>query len=209
MLSEVDRTSDATQRDLSRRVGIALGLTNVLLRSLAQKGYVRVTQAGWKRWLYTLTPAGFSRKIRLTVAYIDRTLEHYQNVRQSLRDQLEPLSLHEESRVAIYGTGMFAELIYLGLREMRIEEIDIFGSDGTVGSMFLGMPVQDVAGLRPELYDRVVIAILQHGETNDMELPDLGLAPGKIVTLFTEGNQAVVGRLNARSNDVENTWEGS
>ena len=62
LLSEVHHNSAASQRDLSKRVGIALGLTNVLLRNLASKGYVRVTKAGWKRWLYALTPAGLSRR---------------------------------------------------------------------------------------------------------------------------------------------------
>ena len=93
LLTEVDKTSESTQRDLSKRVGIALGITNVLLRNLSQKGYIRVTQAGWKRWLYALTPAGLSRKIQLTAAYVHRVLDHYQKVRQTLREELEPLDL--------------------------------------------------------------------------------------------------------------------
>ena len=128
LLLEVEDKPDATQRELSQRVGIALGLTNVMLRNLAQKGYLRSTQANWKRWLYALTPEGFSHKIRLTVAYIHRVLDHYQNVRQTLREQLEPLALNAESRVAIYGTGEFAELVYLGLRDLGIEEIAVLKS---------------------------------------------------------------------------------
>ena len=68
VLSEVEDNPEITQRELSQRVGIALGLTNVVLRNLVQKGYVRATQAGWKRWLYNLTPEGFAQKVRLTVA---------------------------------------------------------------------------------------------------------------------------------------------
>jgi len=186
LLTEVEATPEVTQRELSHRVGIALGLTNVLLRNLAQKGYVRITQAGWKRWLYALTPEGFSRKIQLTVVYINRVLAHYQEVRQTLRAQLEPLALNEESRVAIYGTGEFAELVYLGLKELGIAEIDIFGRGGSEGQRFLGMPVQDVTTLRPEQYDRIVVAILEASDPSVAELQELAPPPDKLVAFFQD-----------------------
>jgi len=187
LLSEVQRAPNASQRDLSRRMGIALGLTNVLLRNLAQKGYIRVTQSGWRRWFYAVTPAGFTRKIHLTVAYIHRVLGHYQTVRQTLRQELELLDLNEESRVAIYGTGEFAEIVYLGLREIRIEEIEVFGPMNDVQAKFLGMPVQDVTSLRPDDFDRVVVAMLKDWESGLEELRDLDVAPGKLVTFFADG----------------------
>ncbi len=187
LLSEVDATPEITQRQLSQHVGIALGLTNTLLRNLARKGYVRATRASWKRWVYSLTPDGFSHKIRLTVAYVRRFLHHYQRVRQTLREQLEPLVLHEESQVAIFGTGEFAELVYLGLREIGIEEIDVFAQGGPPGRRFLGIPVRDIATLEPDQYDRVLIALLSGWETASAELLERGAAPEKLVAFFADG----------------------
>ncbi len=184
LLSEVHRSPHATQRDLSGRVGIALGLTNMLLHNLAGKGYVRVTRAGWKRWLYALTPTGFSRKIQLTAGYIQRVLGHYQRVKETLREELELVSLNEESRVAIYGTGEFAELVYLALREMRIEEVDIFASGAQPGSSFLGMPVHDLSTMQPELYDRLVVARLRNSNDDLLKLREIGVSPQKLVTFF-------------------------
>ena len=185
LLSEVEGKPEATQRELSQRVGIALGLTNVMLRNLAQKGYLRATQAHWKRWLYALTPEGFSHKIRLTVAYIHRVLDHYQNVRQTLREQLEPLALNAESRVAIYGTEEFAELVYLGLKDIGIEEIDVFDTKDPPGR-FLGMPVHDLATLQPERYDRVVVALLQGWEAPYKKIQERGVAPKDLVAFFVD-----------------------
>ena len=191
LLSEVEATPEVTQRELSIRAGIALGLTNVLLRNLAQKGYLRITQAGWKRWLYNLTPEGLSHKVRLTVNYIHRVLDHYQKVRQTLRMELEPLALTAESRVAVYGTGEFAELVYLGLKELGIEEIDFFGATRPEGRVFLGMPVRELASLQPEWYDRIVVALMGNLEEPLSELEKLSAAPQKIVTFF---NNATPGR---------------
>ena len=187
MLSEVEATPEASQRDLSRRMGIALGLTNVLLRNLAQKGYIRATQAGWKRWIYAITPSGFTRKVQLTVSYIHRFLDHYQQVRQTLRGELASLALNDESRVAIYGTGELAELVYLGLRELGIEEIDVFGLDGSIGGRFLGMSVRGGSALNPEEYDRVVVALLQDTDTICGELRQMGVGLDKLVTFFANG----------------------
>ena len=126
LLNEVQQRPEATQRQLSVKLGIALGMTNLLLHSLVEKGYVRITNAGWRKFMYALTPDGVSRKIHLTLDYVHRFLEHYSNVRQTLRDELALESLNAESRVAIYGNGEFAELVYLGLKELGIEEIEIF-----------------------------------------------------------------------------------
>jgi predicted transcriptional regulator len=186
LLSEVEENPEVTQRELSLRSGIALGLTNVLIRNLAQKGYLRITQAGWKRWLYNITPKGITHKVRLTVSYVHKVLDHYQNVRQTLREELEPLALTVESRVAIYGTGEFAELVYLGLKELGIEEIDIFSNQSPDGSRFLGIPVQDIASLKSRSYDRIVVAKIGDAKAYVAELKRLDEPTHKIVTFFND-----------------------
>ena len=188
MLSEVHGTPGTTQRDLSRQIGIALGLTNVLLRNLVEKGYIRMTRAGWKRWVYALTPSGFTRKVQLTASYVHRVLDHYRQVRRTLREELQMVALNEESRVAIFGTGEFAELVYLGLREMDVEEIDVFSSEATGNGRFLGMSVRDVGTLQPEQYDRIFVARLNSTDADCTELQELGVAKDKLVTFFTRRN---------------------
>ena len=187
LLSAIERDPEASQRSFSRRLGIALGLTNLLLHNLAGKGYVRITRAGWKRWLYNLTPAGVSRKVLLTIAYVHRFLDDYHRVRQMVRLELEPLGLNEESRIAVYGTGEFAELVYLALRETGIEELDVFGQSPSSNGKFLGMFVQDISTLRPEEYDRVVLADLRDSKSSLTTLHDLRVAPEKVITFFGAG----------------------
>ena len=76
LLAEVERTPRTSQRSLARKVGISLGLTSLVIRQLVEKGYVRARSAGWRSWIYTLTPGGFSRTADLTVAYPPRFLRH-------------------------------------------------------------------------------------------------------------------------------------
>ena len=187
LLTEVSETRDLTQRQLSLKVGIALGLTNVLIRNLIQKGYLRVSKASWKRRLYNLTPEGVSHKVRLTKGYISRVLDHYENVRITLREQMEGLNVNKESRVAVYGTNEFAELVFLGLREMGIEDIKIFDlNPGNLKDhMFLGMPVQNPSKINAGDYDKIVVASLSDAESHNAMLIELGVPVGKVVTFFS------------------------
>ena len=187
ILSEVEGEQDITQRELSRRLGIALGLTNILLRNLTQKGYLRVVQSTWKRRLYTLTPEGFAHRLRLMVGYVSRFLEDYKNVRETLKEQLSPLSLNEESRVAIYGIGEFAELVFMGLRESGIDEIDVFDAVSAPNVKFLGMPIQPLLSLDPNQYEWVLVGRLTDLSQTRAFLIENGVKPEILITFFEDG----------------------
>ena len=191
-LNAVNRDPHFSQRELSRQLGIALGMTNILLHNLAQKGYVRMTKAGWQRWLYALTPEGFLRKVHLTLSYINRFMGHYQRVRQTLREELAVQSLHAESRVAIYGTGEFAELVFLGLKELGVDEVDFFDDKEVTGSKFLGMAVQDISTFRPDQYERIVIGRIGDAGKPLRALFEIGADPEQCVTFFNDEKNSLV-----------------
>jgi len=184
ILSEVQLTPETSQRKLAKNLGVSLGITNLLIRNLVRKGQIRVVKAGWRRWLYALTPAGFSRKVQLMAAYIHRFLGHYERISRTLREEMEPLALHIESSVAIYGTGEFAELIYIGLKELGIEEVDIFASESFEGNKFLGMPVRNIAVMQAEYYDRVIVGDLDSTEDSRIKLRSHGVTSEQLVTLL-------------------------
>lgn len=184
LLSEIEVDPEVTQRGLASRAGMALGLTNLLLKNLAEKGYIRISRAGWKRWLYTLTPLGIARKIQLTIDYIQRVLGQYRAVREIIRQEMETQVLNKESRIAVYGTGEFAELVYLSLREIGIEEVDFYLRAPEQGDKFLGMPVLDTETLRANDYDKVVVADLVNSQTIMMELEEISIPSEMLVTFF-------------------------
>ena len=55
-----------TQRRLSTKLGIALGLTNLYLKRLVRKGYVKCVTVPHNRMRYLVTPRGIAEKTRLT-----------------------------------------------------------------------------------------------------------------------------------------------
>src|SRR5687767_9748398 len=61
-IAEDDRL---TQRSLASKLGIALGLTNIYLKRLVRKGYVKCVNIQSNRLQYLLTPKGITEKTRL------------------------------------------------------------------------------------------------------------------------------------------------
>jgi DNA-binding MarR family transcriptional regulator len=187
ILTAIGEGRPLTQRDLSRRLGVALGLTNLYLKRLARKGLIKITEFPRKpgpgqRLRYVLTGKGFSEKTRLSCAYIVHSLELYRRAREALRERLGQLSEGGIKRVALYGTGEAAELAYLTLREFGLEPVGVFAKDG--GGHFLGFPVQAIDELRAAEADGVVLATFEPPEPEVAELVRLGFPASRILTLF-------------------------
>ena len=156
ILTEVSERDDVTQRDLADSLGIALGLTNLYLKRLARKGYIKVTTIPRNRLRYLVTPKGFAQKSRLTYEYLTFSLVQYRQARERLRAALGNHALAQSERIALFGTGEAAELAYLTLRELGVEPVAIYGDDGR--QSFLGMPVQPQAAMASGGFDRVIVA---------------------------------------------------
>ena len=190
LLEAVDVTPEVSQRHLASQLGIALGVANLLVRNLGKRGYIRATRAGWKRWVYNLTPAGVGRKAQLTIRYIDRVLDHHRRVRAILRDDIGGIGLDSDSRMAVYGTNELAELMYLVLRDMGVTRIEFFDRDGK--DSFLGTSVQSLQSIVPSDYVKVLVAFSSNIEIRCAELRASGVDGAKIVTLLQNANLATL-----------------
>jgi len=181
LLSELDRDGGATQRTLSSKLGVALGLTNLYLKRLARKGYIKITTIPRNRIRYLLTPQGFAEKSRLTYQYMQYSLTYYRDMRGRLKDMLSSLEWTQGQRVAICGTGELAELAYLALREMNIDCVGFV--DGTVRDTFLSCPVSSPDRIGGWQLDRVLIADLDHAATYEEQLVRFGVPRDKLLKL--------------------------
>ncbi len=159
LLTEVERDGAVTQRSLATKLGVALGLTNLYLKRLARKGYIKITTIPSQRVRYLLTPQGFAEKSRLTYLYMQHSLSHYRDMRARLRETLSLATKTGMKRVVIYGTGELAEMAYLSLREMQLTLVG-FVDDGQQES-FLSYPVWQPEVLAKWEFDAVLLADIE------------------------------------------------
>ncbi len=83
-----------TQRQLSEALGVSLGKTNYLLKSLIDVGWVKLDnfQKSDNKWgyAYLLTPTGLTEKAAITLRFLNRKKQEYNDL------QLEIARLQRE-----------------------------------------------------------------------------------------------------------------
>lgn len=181
LLTELERDGAVTQRSLATKLGVALGLTNLYVKRLARKGFVKITTIPSHRIRYLLTPQGFAEKSRLTYLYMQYSLIHYRDMRARLRDTLSRATGSGVRRVVIFGTSEFAEMAYLSLREMDLTLVG-FIDDGQVET-FLSYPVQRPSMLAEWDFDAVLLADIERSREHRETLAQCQVPQGKVFAL--------------------------
>ena len=180
LLEALEQESTITQRTLASRLEIALGLTNLYLKRLIRKGYVKCVTVSPNRLVYSLTPKGMARKARLTYEFMKYSLDFYRDARQHLRRSLAR-AVTGRGRVAIYGTGDAAELVFLLIRDMGLELVAVLGPEAD--GQFLGHPVQAIAGYDTGAYDILIVAVLERPSGTVKLLRQMGVPEEKVLML--------------------------
>lgn len=157
LLSALESDQSVTQRNLAARIGIALGLTNSLLKRAMHKGLVKMGQAPAKRFAYYVTPKGFSEKTRLVAEYLSSSLDFFRQAREEFTFVYDAVQASGHTRVALFGTGELAEIATLSAldREIKVHAVIHPGSNQ---ALFSGLPVfNNLASIRGLDIDAIVI----------------------------------------------------
>lgn len=170
ILDQLESQRPLTQRTLSSDLGIALGLTNLLIRRLVKKGWVRVSRVSPRRIRYLITPAGVAAKARLTREYFLSSLMFYRDSRERMRERLAVIATaaaqgaEARPRVAFYGVGDVAEVAYVCLQETNLELVGVVDPRHTGAFFRMAVhPPSALAGtsLAGEPFSRLIVMPLQ------------------------------------------------
>ena len=93
-------------------------MTNLLLRRLATKGYLRIRQLNRRKVEYFLTPRSLSEKLQKTYHYTLKTIESFGLIRSEIRRILAANLSSEIRQIVLVGEGDLADLTALILQEV-------------------------------------------------------------------------------------------
>ena len=156
-LTAVERGEVVTQKSLSQRIGIAVGLINALVKRSMVRGYVKARQAPYKRYAYYLTPEGFAEKSRLVGEYLQSSLEFFRKARGQYTEIFQSARRAGHERLAIVGGGELAGIAVLAASSEGIPVVAIIETDAREGSRRFGVLVERSLGDVGSL-DAVIIA---------------------------------------------------
>ncbi len=184
ILDELSNNGSLTQRDLSSRLGIALGLVNSYIKNLVAKGYITVKAIPPKRYAYYLTPKGFTEKTRLTYHLLQDYTRIYREARTGLKKLFQDIQRAGAKKVIFAGADEVAEIAYITLHETDIELSGVIDDDRS-GNRFFGISIKSFEAVKDMTYDFVIITSYINREHVYNRLINIGIPTNSIKGIFS------------------------
>jgi len=123
IIDEIGKDLNTTQRKISHQIGLSLGMTNIIMKRLIAKGYVKVKGLNRRNVQYILTPRGFAEKVKKTHRYLLRTIETLKTVKEKIQDTVLEYYEKGEKKFTILGKGELADIVEISLRDMEKKDL--------------------------------------------------------------------------------------
>lgn len=185
LLNEISQDSAVSQRELSRKLNIALGLVNSYMRNLVAKGMVKISEIPPRRYAYYLTPKGFAEKSRLTYQVLRSYTALYRDTRRQFLKLFRSLAESGHRRFLFAGIDELAEIALLSLQESEGILAGIVDEE-RAGERFFKMDVLAVDQVGTLDFDAVIITGYLAGSSIWQRLVDEGV-PGDLIFSVGQG----------------------
>ena len=183
LLDEISKGEATSQRDLSKKLNIALGLVNSYIKNLVSKGCITIKAIPAKRYAYYLTPKGFSEKTRLTYHHLQNFTNLYREARRDFKELFSKLSQDGVKSVVFAGADEAAEIAYLSLQEFDIAFEGIVDNE-RAGKDFFKYTVMPLERIKEIKADFVIVSSFLKREDIYKKLREVEIPPKKITSIF-------------------------
>ena len=180
ILDELTRESSITQRNLSNKLGIALGLVNTYIKRLGKKGYIKVTTIPKNRVKYILTPTGFTEKVRLTYEYMHYSINYFKDIRKRIDSIYRQMIASGAKDILIWGDGEVAEISFVSMRGLPLNLVGVVDIK-RVDNGFFGHNIYSFEDFSFLNYDAILVS--SFGEEETQKIESLGADMKKVYSL--------------------------
>src|SRR5512136_1507683 len=173
-LEELEKNPIVSQRELSHRFGIALGVTNACLKRMARKGWIRIRDLNPRRIGYYLTPKGILEKTRLTIHLISFRVQHYAELKKVIADRLLEMQRQGMRRIVFYGVSDEMEVAYITLQGVNLKLVGIVEDDEKMTPQIIfGYEIEPVSRIQELKPDGILITSLTENDKKKARLKDI------------------------------------
>ena len=89
LLRKISLNKKQSQRDLAKELGFSLGKLNYCLKSLNEKGLIKIKNfrknPNKLNYVYLLTPKGINEKTKLTINFMKRKMKEYDELKKEIK----------------------------------------------------------------------------------------------------------------------------
>ena len=132
LLEEIEKNPKVSQRELSNKFGIALGVTNACIKRMARRGLIRLKGFPPRRIAYYITPKGFVEKANLTLRFFSYNIRHYAEMKKQISKKLLEMQNSGVKRIAFYGVSDEMEVAYITLQGLNMELVGVLEENAPI-----------------------------------------------------------------------------
>ena len=90
VMRKIGKNPNLNQRDLAEELGFSLGKLNYCVKELKIKGFIKMNNfkksTNKMKYIYVLTPGGIAEKAKLTVNFMKRKMQEYDELKREISD---------------------------------------------------------------------------------------------------------------------------
>jgi DNA-binding MarR family transcriptional regulator len=152
-LEEIEQNPRVSQRELSHKFGIALGVTNACIKRMARRGFIILKGIPPRSIAYYITPRGFTEKANLALKAFSLNIHFYAEIKKQFAGKLLEMQNSGVKRVVFYGLSDEMEVAYITLQGLHMKLVGIADEEKNWGKTVFGYKVvglNEVKRLRPD-----------------------------------------------------------
>jgi len=161
VIREIHNNHLPDQRTIAIRSGISLGLTNLIIKKLIKKGYIKAKQLNQKKIQYILTPKGFTEKAKKSYHFTLKTIGLFKTLREKLQEYIVSECRKGAEEFVVSGNGELVEMMEFAFENIPNQNVKFsINKDG---------PTSD---------GKVVVNVLTAGKNHIVDIMDLLVESG-------------------------------
>ena len=164
-LEEIEQNPKVSQRELSNKFGIALGMANACIKRMARRGLIKLTGIPPRRIAYYLTPKGFTEKTKLTLNFFSYNIHHYAEMKKRIGKILLEMQNRGVKRVAFYGVNDEMEVAYITLQGLDMKLVGILDDENNWGKEIFGYKVIGPGAVKSLNPDAILITSMRYQDS--------------------------------------------
>jgi len=123
IIKEISSNQSPDQRSIAIKTGISLGLTNLIIKRLTTKGYIKAKLLNRKKIQYLLTPKGFSEQATRSYAFAKRTVGLFRKIREQIQELVVRHYNLGCRSFSIIGSDELADIAEIAIRNLKAKDI--------------------------------------------------------------------------------------
>lgn len=179
LLEAIGEEDYLSQRELSRKLNISLGLVNAFINKLLIQGVFKTSKLSKNRVRYILSPKGILEKAELTRKYLEHSIGYYKEVKRRVAELLSMLSKTGKRKIIFYGAGDLCEIACVIIGENDKANVTVI-DDKKAGRIICGHEIHEEAKLQDTYFDALIIMGYENNSFIRSYLIDRGIPVEKI-----------------------------